>query len=146
MNGKKRLIVILSLVATIVASLCFVACKGNGSDDKKETLVINNKTELTAEWVEGGDARTLDVTHRVNGVIQKNVTYTVSSSDSDVIEVGDDNVTLNAVGGGTATITVKTQKASDSVEITVTPSLKGVSISTKTTLKRLGYQAKRREA
>ena len=136
MNGKKRLIVILSLVATIVASLCFVACKGNGSDDKKETLVINNKTELTAEWVEGGDARTLDVTHRVNGVIQKNVTYTVSSSDSDVIEVGDDNVTLNAVGGGTATITVKTQKASDSVDITVTPSLKGVSISNKNDLKK----------
>ena len=136
MNGKKRLIVILSLVATIVASLCFVACKGNGNDDKKETLVINNKTELTAEWVEGGDARTLDVTHRVNGVIQKNVAYTVSSSDSDVIEVGDDNVTLNAVGGGTATITVKTQKASDSVDITVTPSLKGVSISNKNDLKK----------
>ncbi len=136
MNGKKRLIVILSLVATIVASLCFVACKGNGNDNKKETLVINNKTELTAEWVEGGDARTLDVTHRLNGVIQKNVTYTVSSSDSDVIEVGDDNVTLNAVGGGTATITVKTQKASDSVEITVTPSLKGVSISNKNDLKK----------
>ena len=91
---------------------------------EKSISIINKKT-LQEKWVVGEDNRTVGIS--VTGNLGSSVT--VTSSNTDVISV--DGNTLKAVGGGTATITVKCGDFTDSVQITVTPALESVSITNK---------------
>lgn len=94
---------------------------------EKSISIINKKT-LQEKWVVGEDDRTVGIS--VTGNLGSSVT--VTSSNTDVISV--DGNTLKAVGGGTATITVKCGDFTDSVQITVTPALESVSITNKEAL------------
>ncbi len=125
---KKTLLVVTALLATIVAAFSLTGC----GEDKQLSITIANKDALTAAWVEGEAARTLEITLAPEDYTLENTNVIVESSNSDVVDV--DGFNLKAVGGGTATITVKAGEATDSVEITVTPSFKGVAITNKTAL------------
>ncbi len=133
---KKNKTMIILLIIAIAASLFAVTACKSGKEPTGGTVVsITNKSDLTAAWVEGEADRQLSVSITVDGAVATDKTYMVSSSNSDVVEVADDNKTLKATGGGTATITVKVDDVTDTVEITVTPSLKGVTIKNKTALR-----------
>lgn len=99
-------------------------------------VTITNKEDLTAQWLEASATRELAVKVTYGGGEVSDANYVVETSNAGVVSVGDDNKTLTATGEGTATITAKMvdydgTKVSDSVEITVTPYLRGVEISNK---------------
>lgn len=55
---KKALLVVTALLATIVAAFSLTGC----GEDKQLSITIANKDALTAAWVEGEAARTLEIT------------------------------------------------------------------------------------
>ena len=95
-------------------------------------VTISNKTDLTAEWLDtSAEKRAVTVAYDpADAYNAVNAPFTLTSDNTGVIKVEDDG-TLSAVGGGTATVTVSVNgKEWDSVEITVkstkvTLSLKG---------------------
>ena len=132
MNKKmmnKRTLILTALIATIVAAFSLVGC---GGGNKQLSVSITNKDALTAAWVEGEADRTVEVKLSPDSYTLENTNVIVESSNSDVVDV--DGFALKAVGGGTATVTVRAGDATDKVEITVTPSLKGVRITNKAAL------------
>ena len=129
---NKQLLIVLCVLVIVASLLSVVACDVVATDEVK--IVITNKAQLTAAWTEGEADRQLAVEITVGDAVDATKAYTVSSSDTNVVSVADDNKTLKAVGGGKATITVKADDVTDSVEINVTPSLKAVKITNKTAL------------
>ena len=132
MNKKmmnKRTLILTALIATIVAAFSLIGC---GGGNKQLSVSITNKDALTAAWVEGEADRTVEVKLSPDSYTLENTNVIVESSNSDVVDV--DEFALKAVGGGTATVTVRAGDATDKVEITVTPSLKGVRITNKAAL------------
>ena len=125
---SKRTLILTALIATIVAAFSLIGCGGN----KQLSVSITNKDALTAAWVEGEADRTVEVKLSPDSYTLENTNVIVESSNSDVVDV--DGFALKAVGGGTATVTVRAGDATDKVEITVTPSLKGVRITNKAAL------------
>lgn len=125
MTKKKILIMLLALFA------CFCLAMAGCSTDKL-TVKITNKEALTAEWSEGGADRTIEFSVEQGGETVEGAEYTVSSDNSGVVSV--DGTTLKAVSAGTATITVASGNASDSVKITVNAALKAITISNKDAL------------
>ena len=125
---NKRTLILTALIATIVAAFSLIGCGGN----KQLSVSITNKDALTAAWVEGEADRTVEVKLSPDSYTLENTNVIVESSNSDVVDV--DGFALKAVGGGTATVTVRAGDATDKVEITVTPSLKGVRITNKAAL------------
>ena len=103
------------------------------------SLTITNKTELSARWAAGDADRTLSVTYAPEGFAGAIVSY--SSSAPDIISVDEDGkLTAKAAGTATITVTVKTDEpreksATDSIEITVLPTLSGISVLNEETLK-----------
>ena len=126
---NKRTLILTALIATIVAAFSLVGC---GGGNKQLSVSITNKDALTAAWVEGEADRTVEVKLSPDSYTLENTNVIVESSNSDVVDV--DGFALKAVGGGTATVTVRAGDAIDKVEITVTPSLKGVRITNKAAL------------
>mgnify|MGYP002521182114 CR=1 FL=1 len=119
---------ILAIVAIVlVLSLALAGC-----NDDTFKVSIDNKAELTAEWFEGDADRTVKVSFSPAEYNAENTEFTVKSSNSKVVSVN--GTKLTAKGAGTATITVTSGEASDSVDITVKPVLKNVSITNKTAL------------
>lgn len=125
MAKKKLLVILLALFA------CFCLAMA-GCSTNELTVTITNKESLTAEWSEGGPDRTIEFTVRRGGENVEGAEYTVSSDNSGVVSV--DGTTLKAVSAGTATITVASGDASDSVQITVSLALKAVTITNKDAL------------
>ena len=80
-------------------------------------IEISNESELTATWVVGDADRTVHVTFTPSNLTEDNASFTVESSDPEVIRA--DGKKLVAVSAGTATITVKVGDATDTVEITI---------------------------
>ena len=122
MTKKKVLFLLLALFAC----LCFAMA---GCSANELTVTITNKESLTAEWSEGGADRTIEFTVTRGGEAVEDAEYTISSDNSGVVSV--DGSTLKAVSAGSATVTVASGEASDSVKLTVSPSLNGVAISNK---------------
>lgn len=102
------------------------------SAQRIESLAIANKDALSAAWVEGEADRTVEVTLTPEGCSFADTKYSITSSNTDAVAV--DGMTLSAVGGGTATITVSIGFLTDSFEVTVTASLKSVTITNKASL------------
>ena len=102
-----------------------------------ESISISNKAALKAKWAVGDATRTLNINYTPNGYYNDdNTTVTVSSSNTSAITVS--GKTLTAAGVGTSTITVTygtgENARTDSVEITVVPALKSLSITSEKTL------------
>ena len=132
MKGKK--VKLLGLITLLCCCLAFAitAC-AQGSAER--TVSITNKEELTAAWEEGGTERIVAFTVTEDGAELPDASVVVSSDNTSAVAV--DGTTLSAVGGGTATITVTYGTVSDSVQITVTPKLRGISIANKAELQAL---------
>ena len=132
MKGKK--VKLFGLITLLCCCLAFAitAC-AQGSAER--TVSIINKEELTAAWEEDGAERIVEFTVTEDGAELPDASVVVSSDNTSAIAV--DGTTLAAVGGGTATITVTYGTASDSVQITVTPKLRGISIVNKAELQDL---------
>ena len=97
-----------------------------------QSVSITNKDALTATWnLEDAD-RTVEVAFAPDLYNTANIPMTVTSSDTDVITVTGKK--LSAVGAGTATITVTAGNRTDSVDITVTAALTGITIANKAEL------------
>ena len=102
-----------------------------------ESISISNKAALKAKWAVGDATRTLNINYTPHGYYNDdNTTVTVSSSNTSAITVS--GKTLTAAGVGTSTITVTygtgENALTDSVEITVVPALKSLSITSEKTL------------
>ena len=102
-----------------------------------ESISISNKAALKAKWAVGDDTRTLNINYTPRDYYNDdNTTVTVSSSNTSAITVS--GKTLTAAGVGTSTITVTygtgENALTDSVEITVVPALKSLSITSEKTL------------
>ena len=102
-----------------------------------ESISISNKAELKAKWAVGDATRTLNINYTPHDYYNDdNTTVTVSSSNTSAITVS--GKTLTAAGVGTSTITVTygtgENALTDSVEITVVPALKSLSITSEKTL------------
>lgn len=119
----------MTWILAIVTIVCLMSVSLVGCQDNTFKVSIDNKSELTAEWFEGGADRTVKVSFSPAEFTEDNTEFTVKSSDSKVVSVN--GTKLSAKGAGTATITVTSGEASDSVEITVSPVLKDVSITNK---------------
>ena len=132
MKGKK--VKLFGLITLLCCCLAFAitACAQGGAD---RTVSITNKEELTAAWEEGGAERIVEFTVTEDGAELPDASVVVSSDNTSAVAV--DGTTLSAAGGGTATITVTYGTASDSVQITVTPKLRGISIANKAELQAL---------
>ena len=125
---KNRQITFVLLVMVLISSLCMaIAC----TTEDEVKVAITNKDALTATWTEDGADRQIQLEITVNGEVVTDKEYEVTSSDSNVISVGEDKLTLSVKGIGTATITAAVGEAQDSVEITVSPALKTVSVTNK---------------
>lgn len=108
---------------SLVFCMAFVAAGCVQSNKPK--VSITNKAELTAVWTEGDADRTVEVSAGDAEVI-------VSTDNSSVVKVS--GMTLTAVGGGSATVTVSDGTSSDSVAITVLPKKTGIEITNKAAL------------
>ena len=102
-----------------------------------ESISISNKAALKAKWAVGDATRTLNINYTPHDYYNDdNTTVTVSSSNTSAITVS--GKTLTAAGVGTSTITVTygtgENALTDSVEITVVPALKSLSITSEKTL------------
>ena len=128
---KRRLWV--SLTAALAAVMCLCAVLAGCNEEKQLTAVeITNKTELTAEWYEGGADRTVQVAFTPDSFTAENTEVKVTSSQTAAVAV--DGMKLKAVGAGTAVITVEAGGKTDTVSITVKPVLKGIAVTNKTAL------------
>lgn len=135
---RRSFLIVMVIIMVLVVALSVVGC---GEADKL-AITITNKQDLTAEWVEGSAARELEVAFVLGEAQAEGLPYSVDTSDSGVVAVGDDNKTLTAEGQGTATITVKAtlddgNEISDSVSISVIPYLRGIEISNKEDLQKV---------
>lgn len=135
---RRSFLIVMVIIMVLVVALSVVGC---GEADKL-AITITNKQDLTAEWVEGSAARELEVAFVLGEAQAEGLPYSVETSDSGVVAVGDDNKTLTAEGQGTATITVKAtlddgNEISDSVSISVIPYLRGIEISNKEDLQKV---------
>ena len=125
---KNKQITLVLLVMVLLASLfTVISCVPSNVEVK---VSIMNKEQLTAKWTEGDAARQLQPEVTVDGKVSDKA-YTVTSSAPNVVEVGSDKVTLTAKGAGKAVITLAADDATDTVEITVTPRLSGVTVTNK---------------
>lgn len=95
---------------------------------------ISNKEDLQKVWVLGDASRTINVNFKPEYYNTNKPEYTVVSSDSSIVEVGEDKATLTAKAIGTVTITVSAGDRSDTVEIIVRPALESISITNKEAL------------
>ena len=95
-------------------------------------IAISNKTALTAEWKEGEADRTVEVAFDPDTFTAEDYPVTVTSDNPAAVSVS--GMKLQAVAAGTAVITVSAGGKTDTVTITVSPVLKGVSITNKTAL------------
>ncbi len=129
---KKVWLFVLACIGCIAFAFAVAGCDGcSGCSDKAEniSLSITNKEALTAEWLEEGENRTVELSITPEKYTVNNSEVVVTSDNSEVVKA--DGLTLSATGGGTANITVSLGKASDTVAIIVTPKLRGVSITNK---------------
>lgn len=126
---KIMTVYIVAMATTVIAFIIAVMAFTLGCGGAKESISISNKDALTAAWVEGEADRTIEIAFTPDKYTTENTDVTVESSNADAIKA--EGLTLKAVGGGKATITVKARGLSDSVEIQVTPQLKNVTISNK---------------
>lgn len=102
-----------------------------------ESISISNKAALQAKWAVGDATRTLNINYTPNGYYNDdNTTVTVSSSNTSAITVSGKTLTAAGVGTSTITVTYGTGENAlrDSVEITVVPALKSLSITSEKTL------------
>lgn len=127
----KRRILPLTIVGLLAFGTVLSSCGGEKQstpisiDVTGVTISINNKNDLKAEWhVSDANRQVIIVGSKdinVNTLIQDG-RLTITSSDDKVISVSGQYIV--AVGAGTATITVKLNDSTDTVEITVSESLK----------------------
>ena len=125
---KKISLVVLALISCFM--LIIAGCTSKGAE--KISVSITNKDALTAVWEEEGENRTIELSIAPDKYTVDNTEVVVSSDNSEVVKA--DGLTLSATGGGTANVTVSLGNASDTVAITVTPKLRGVSITNKAEL------------
>lgn len=130
---KKKNLWIFALAAMMCFSfvLFMVGC----TDDTLpplESLTITNEDALTEEWYVGDEDRTVEVAYSPDSYTQENTETVVTSSNTSAVSVS--GMTLHAVAPGTAAITVSVGEVSDTVSVTVSPTLEGVSITNKDAL------------
>lgn len=130
MKGKRLLVIVITVIACVCASIAVLT--GCNTKNPLESVTIANKEALTAEWYEGGEDRTIELTFAPDSYTVSNTEFTVVSSEPEVVKA--EGTTLKALAGGTAKITVTAGELTDSVDITVKPVLKGVTITNKTAL------------
>ena len=128
MKSKKLWLIVLAVFMCLAA--CLVGCSENTVEPT--ALRITNKTELRAEWFEGGADRTLliDIPPEIS---EKDIR--VTSSNPSVIEA--DGMTLKAKSAGIAKITVIADDESDSVNITVKQAPSEIAIVNKSALEKI---------
>lgn len=126
------IMVMAVLLCLSVMSLVLIGCTDTGGNAGPTAISITNKQDLTAEWEVGDPDRTVGISFTPDTYTEDDYPVTVSSNNSAVITVS--GKTLKAVGVGTATVTATAGELSDTVEITVSPTLAGISISNKDAL------------
>ena len=97
------------------------------------SVTITNKDDFTADWQMNSGTKSLTIS-LAPAEYYSLADVEVISSDSNIVSINktNDAVTLTAVGGGEATITVKVGSRQDSVEITVVrPDITSVTITNK---------------
>ena len=124
---KKGILLGLSVVfVTMLSLLVVVGCGSKGI----ESVTISNKAELTAEWVVGDADRTIKIEINPSTEAVADEEISIVSDNTSVVSVT--GKTLQAVGAGTAVITVTVQEKSDNVSITVSAlQVQSVSIENK---------------
>lgn len=119
---KKFLLPILLLATLSIGGGALVGCTGpknSSSVSSVYSVAIANKEALQAEWF-SGTSRDLDLnlTPEANVLQELNEgNLTVTSSDEEVVKVS--GVSLAALKGGNATITVDYRGSQDTVELTI---------------------------
>ena len=129
---KIWIMVMAVLLCLSVMSLVLIGCTDTGGNAGPTAISITNKQDLTAEWEVGDPDRTVEISFTPDTYTEEDAPVTVSSNNSAVITVS--GKTLKAVSVGTATVTATAGELSDMVEITVSPTLAGISISNKDAL------------
>lgn len=132
MNKKSIWLVILSIVTCLCLAFGIVGCKNNNKYVATTALQIANKAELQADWFEDGENREVKLT--LPPELTADDVY-VTSSDPAVVLV--EGKTLKAAGVGIAKIVVRANDETDSVNITVKPSLKEISITNRGELRNI---------
>ena len=132
MNKKSIWLVILSIVTCSCLAFGIVGCKNNNKYVATTALQIANKAELQADWFEDGENREVKLT--LPPELTADDVY-VTSSDPAVVLV--EGKTLKAAGVGIAKIVVRANDETDSVNITVKPSLKEISITNRGELRNI---------
>ena len=117
------------LAALICVSCVFFVLSACAKAQEEISISITNKEALTAEWIEEGESRTVELSITPDRYTVNNSEIVVTSDNSAVVKA--DGLTLSAMGGGTANVTVSLGNASDRVAITVMPKLRGISITNK---------------
>ena len=132
---KKGILLGLSVVfVTMLSLLVVVGCGSKGI----EYVTISNKAELTAEWVVGDADRTVKIEINPSTEAVADEEISIVSDNTSVVSVT--GKTLQAVGAGTAVITVTVQEKSDNVSITVSAlQVQSVSIENKEALTEKWY-------
>ncbi len=115
------------LAALICVSCVFFVLSACAKAQEEISISITNKEALTAEWIEEGESRTVELSITPDRYTVNNSEIVVTSDNSAVVKA--DGLTLSAMGGGTANVTVSLGNASDRVAITVMPKLRGISIT-----------------
>ncbi len=135
---KKKTLWLIVLSVVMCLSLALAAC-GKGNDYESTTaLQIANKAELQADWFEGDDDRTVQLS--LPAELTESDVYVTSSNPAAVLVEGK---TLKAAGVGIAKITVASDDESDSVNITVKHSLKEITVTNKHELQKIVVNEKR---
>lgn len=126
---KNKVIVLILHAAIFVLIICtalflFAGCAKEGEDTNKEqnlqTITIVNKSDFDEKWYVGGASKRIKVSFSPDSFNSGNVDADVTSSDSSVVAVDEQNKwLLKAVGVGEATITVEANGKKDSVLCTV---------------------------
>ena len=130
---KKKSIILVLLMLCLCLTVGLAACSGGKPNLKGlDSISITNKTELSAEWTEGGAERKVNIALAPEQYTTDNTNVVIESDNTNVI-IADGN-TLKAVGGGVAKITAYYGSVSDSVTVIVTPKLKKIEISNKAEL------------
>ena len=134
MKKKSLWLIVLTVVMCLSFSIALAAC-GEKEEDKYSSatvLQIANKDELQAEWYEDGEDRTVKLT--LPPELTENDVRITSNNPAVVLVEGK---TLKAAGVGMAKITVFADDESDSVNIRVKQSLKEITITNKSELRKI---------
>lgn len=102
--GKLFLSALLGILMCL--SMAIVAGCAKNAPTLKE-VTITNETALLGEWYVGDEDRKVEVALAPDNFSATNATITVTSANTEVIEVNDDGVTLHAKFAGKSVITVK---------------------------------------